>query len=134
MKFLENDLLETPVTQHSAEKTNGAQAAALPVTSMPNGGTSEPVQIPTQPTIKPNGSAGSTETQTIAGGSIFDPARWKTAPDSRLDPKAEMKPVFSKIEVRKPPPDHYVRVHPDPVFNGIFPLYGDSLSKRYEPY
>ena len=133
MEFFKDDLLETPATpetQHTAKKTNGTQETALPVSSKPNGGKFES----TQPAVNSNGSAGSTETQNIGGG-IFDPARWKTPIDSRLDPRAPIKPAtFSKLEVRKPPADHYVHVHPDPDFNGVFPLYADSLVKRYEPY
>jgi hypothetical protein len=75
------------------------------------------------------------ETQRTFGGSIFDPARWKTPVDARLDPKATIKPqTFSKIEIQKPPADHFVHAHPDPAFNGVFPLYADSEAKRYEPY
>jgi hypothetical protein len=72
---------------------------------------------------------------TNVGGGKFDPKRWKTPVDARLDPNRKTKPVtFSKIDVRKPPADHYVRVHPNPEFNGVFPLYSDSEAKRYDPY
>jgi hypothetical protein len=82
---------------------------------------------------KPNGSGGANETH--MGGSVFDPARWKTTGDTRLDPNAKIRPAtLSKVEVRKPPQDHFVRAHPDPAFNGIFPLYADSEAKRYDPY
>jgi hypothetical protein len=97
----------------------------------------EPIpQLANEPPVKPNGSAGSTETQTsIVGGGIFDPTRWKTRCDARLDPSAKIQPAtFSKIEVKKPPKDHYVHAHPDPKFNWIFPLYSDSEAKRYEPH
>lgn len=78
---------------------------------------------------------GPTETQPNMGGGIFDPARWKTSADARLDPKAKIQSASqSKIEVRKPPSDHYVRVHGAPAFNGVFPLYSDSMAKRYDPY
>jgi hypothetical protein len=137
MEIFENDLPTTPATpetQDAAGKTNGAQETALPVSSKPNGGKAEPAQNTTHPPAKPNGSAGSTEPQSNPGGSIFDPARWKTPVDARLDPKAPIKPAaFSKIEVRKPPPDHFVHVHPNPDFNGVFPLYADS-EKRFDPY
>jgi hypothetical protein len=69
------------------------------------------------------------------GGSIFDPVRWKTPVDARLDPKAKIRSqTFSKVDVRKPPADHFVHSHPNPAFNGVFPLYADSEAKRYEPY
>jgi hypothetical protein len=130
-----HDTASTQETQHSAEKTNGTPETAQLHLFEPNGKTSEPPQYVMQPAVKPNGSAGSTDTQSNMGGGIFDPARWKTPVDSRLDPKAPIKPAsFSKLEVRKPPADHYVHVHPDPDFNGVFPLYADSLVKRYEPY
>jgi hypothetical protein len=88
-----------------------------------------------QLTGRSEGQSTPTEGQHNLGGGIFDPARWKTLADSRLDPKAKVKPAtFSKIEVKKPPPDHYVHVHPDPAFNAVFPLYADSESKRYDPY
>jgi hypothetical protein len=82
---------------------------------------------------KPNGAATPLETATM-GGSVFDPARWKTPPDARLDPTAKVKPNVTKIEVKKPPKDHFVHAHPAPEFNGVFPLYGDSEAKRYDPY
>jgi hypothetical protein len=70
-----------------------------------------------------------------AGEGIFDPARWKTPVDTRLDPNRKIKSAaFSKVDVRKPPADHYVRVHADPDFNGVFPLYADTEAKRYDPY
>ena len=73
--------------------------------------------------------------QLNSGGGVFDPARWKTPADSRLDPKAKIRPAtFSRIEVKKPPPDHYVHVHPNPALNAVFPIYADSESKRYDPY
>jgi hypothetical protein len=100
-----------------------------------NGKPGETAQRATQPTVKPDGSAGSKETQTNLGGGIFDPARWKTSVDARLDPKAKIQSSSqTKIEVRKPPADHYVRVHADPAFNGIFPLYSDSMAKRFDPH
>jgi hypothetical protein len=69
------------------------------------------------------------------GGGIFDPTRWKTPVDARLDPKAPIKPAtFSKIEIKKPPADHFVHVHPNPDCNGVFPLYADSEAKRFDPY
>ena len=81
---------------------------------------------------KPNGNI---DTKTNMDGSIFDPERWKTPADNRLDPNAKIQSAtFSKIEVRKPPKDHFVHAHPDPKFNGVFPLYADSEAKRYEPY
>jgi hypothetical protein len=132
MNQFENDLPATPETQHSAEKKNSDQEMAQPIN--PSGQTPDSTQPTTQHPANSNGSAGSTEPQNIGGG-IFDPARWKTPVDARLDPKAPIKPAaFSKLEVRKPPADHYVHVHPDPDFNGVFPLYADSLVKRYEPY
>jgi hypothetical protein len=83
----------------------------------------------------PNGSSATTKTLANVGGSIFDPARWKTPTDARLDPKAPIKPTaFSKLEIRKPPADHFVHVHPNPDFNGVFPLYGDSEANRFDPY
>src|ERR1017187_5601593 len=101
----------------------------------PNGQTCESAQRATQPTVKPDGSAGSKETQTNLGGGIFDPARRKTSVDARLDPKAKIQPAsYSKIEVRKPPADFYVRVRPDPAYNGLFPLYAATMAKRYDPY
>ncbi len=85
--------------------------------------------------VNPDGSPATTKTQNNVGGSIFDPARWKTPTDARLDPKAPIKPTaFSKLEIRKPPADHFVHVHPNPDFNGVFPLYGDSEAKRFDPY
>jgi hypothetical protein len=94
-----------------------------------------PVEQEKQPTERFESQSIPTEGQHNLGGGIFDPARWKTPADSRLDPKAKIKPAtFSKIEVRKPAPDHYVHVHPDPAFNAVFPLYADSESKRYDPY
>jgi len=69
------------------------------------------------------------------GGSRFNPDRWKTATDARLDPNAKIRPnVQVKIEIAKPPKDHFVHVHPDPEFNGVFPLYVDSQSKRPRHY
>jgi hypothetical protein len=99
------------------------------------GNAQNPVEQEKQPTESSESQSVPTEGQHNLGGGIFDPARWKTPADSRLDPKAKIRPAtFSKIEVRKPPPDHYVHVHPDPAFNAIFPLYADSESKRYDPY
>jgi hypothetical protein len=117
------------------KKQQEAQSTGAPTTPDPNSEKPESVPHATQPTIKPNGSAGSTEAQNNIGGGIFDPARWKTPIDARLDPKAPIKPAaFSKVEVKKPPQDHYVHAHPDPAFNGVFPLYSDSEAKRYDPY
>jgi hypothetical protein len=105
--------------QNSGEATAHAGAPGTQV-SKPNGKTAESVHIAGQNTL---------------GGGIFDPARWKTSADARLDPRAKIQPAsHSKVEVRKPPADHYVRVHPDPAFNGVFPLYSDSMAKRYDPY
>jgi hypothetical protein len=135
MEFCKEDLPETPgtpETQRSEEKTNGDQKMVQPVSPIDQ--TPGSTQPTTHPPANANGSAGATETPNIGGG-IFDPARWKTPIDARLDPKAPIKAAaFSKLEVRKPPADHYVHVHPDPDFNGVFPLYADSLVKRYEPY
>lgn len=54
-----SDTPAMPEMQDSVEQTYGAQETALPVSTKPNGGTAEPAQ----PVVKPNGSAGSTETQ-----------------------------------------------------------------------
>jgi hypothetical protein len=127
-----NELPGTPATpevRQSVGEANGAPQTAQPH-SKPNGTTPESAQLATPPTVKPNGSAGP-----IQGGGIFDPARWKTPIDARLDPKAPIRPAaFSKVEVKKPPMDHYVHAHPDPAFNGVFPLYADTEAKRYDPY
>jgi hypothetical protein len=88
-----------------------------------------------QLTAKPNGLATGIEAKTDMDGSTFDPERWKIPTDTRLDPNVKIQSAaFSKIEVRKPPKDHFVHAHPNPAFNGIFPLYADSEAKRYEPY
>jgi hypothetical protein len=88
-----------------------------------------------QPAERLDGQSTPTEVQANVGGGIFDPARWKTPVDSRLDPKAKIKPaILSKIEIKKPPSDHFVHVYPSPAFNAIFPLYADSESKRFDPY
>jgi len=119
-------------SEDSAARTNGETTGNE---MQDSGGTSGLAQPATQPTVKPNVPEGQVETQTHQGGGKFDPARWRTSADTRLDPKAKIQPAsHSKIEVRKPPPDHYVRVHQDAAFNDVFPLYSDSMAKRYDPY
>ena len=124
-----------PGMRQPADQSHAAQQTGQPIMSKPNGATPESAHLAPQSTVKPNGSAGPSEAQTNLGGGKFDPARWKTSADARLNPKAKIQPAsHSKIEVRKPPADHYVRVHRDPAFNGVFPLYSDSMAKRYDPY
>jgi len=102
-------------------------------TSNPNGSIPTP-EMPRIVAANPNGSTGNIATPTI-GNAVFDPARWKTPIDARLDPTATAKPQsLVKIEVRKPPADHFVHAHPDPAFNAVFPLYSDSLAKRFDPF
>jgi hypothetical protein len=125
----------TPEMPQPAEQLIGTQQSEQRIVSKPKGGTSEPAQPSTQPEAKHNGPVSPSEARTNSGGGKFDPARWRKSADTRLDPQAKIQPAsHSKIEVRKPPPDHYVRVHKDPAFNDVFPLYSDSMAKGYDPY
>jgi hypothetical protein len=38
----------------------------------------------------------------------------------------------SRVEVKEPPKDHFVRVHPE--FNEVFSVCADSEAKSYIPY
>lgn len=106
----------TSGAQSDAEAPNSAEQ---PASSREKSGDAEP-------------SAGNT---TNPGGGVFDPARWKTQADTRLDPKADIKPAaFTKIEIGKPPKDHFVHVQPNPAFNAVFPLYADSETKKPRHY
>jgi hypothetical protein len=126
MKQLEMnfELPETPATpekQQHIEPQEDTAEIAQPVTPKPNGGTSEPAEPATHahgsPRLDP-----------------FDPQNHKKPQDPRLnlgaDPATSGLP--STIEARKPKKGRFIRIHPDPGYRAVLPLYTDDDSKRRE--
>jgi hypothetical protein len=67
----------------------------------------------------------------------FDPRNFKKAQDPRLNPGADpaTSGLPSSIEARKPKKTWFFRVHPDPDYRAVLPLYTDEDSKhRDESY
>jgi hypothetical protein len=62
----------------------------------------------------------------------FDPASYKRAADPRLSDYANAVGLPKIIEVRKPDPSWFVRLHQDPGYRGVFPMYFDRGAKRRE--
>jgi len=64
----------------------------------------------------------------------FNPARYRKPQDPRLSLGLEQSAgnLPNAIEARKPKKSWFIRVHPDPSYHVILPLYTDDDSKRRE--
>jgi hypothetical protein len=64
----------------------------------------------------------------------FDPARYRKPQDPRLSPELHQGrgSLPNTIDPRKPKRSWFIRVHPDPDYRRILPLYTDDDSKRRE--
>lgn len=121
---MNHELLEAgacPETQHRAKPQEHTAQIAEAVIIKPNGATSEPakVQTPSQGSGEPD---------------PFDPRNHKKSQDPRLNPGTGLStsglPV--NIEPRKPKKSWFVRIHPNPNYRAVVPLYTDDDAKRRE--
>jgi hypothetical protein len=64
----------------------------------------------------------------------FDPARYRKPQDPRLSPELDQdrSNLPNTIDARKPKKSWFIRIHPDPDYRAILPLYTDDDSKRRE--
>ena len=106
------------------------------------GGSHKPEDVPStsatpevQP--KPNGGTGElAQPATCAHGSPeldpFDPRNHRKPQDARLNPGADPATTSlpSTMEARKPKKSSFIRVHPNPNYRAVLPLYTDDDSKR----
>jgi len=112
------------------------------IDSTPQGGETIGADAQTQRSstdAKPNGqTANAAQAAPSAQGAPppdpFDPSNYRKPQDARLNPGAEGAIVGlpGTIEPRKPKKSWFIRVHPDPSYRTVLPLYTDDDSKRRE--
>jgi|HubBroStandDraft_6_1064221.scaffolds.fasta_scaffold11280_5 hypothetical protein len=110
-----------PETQQRAKPQEDAAQIAQAAITEPNAASSGLARLET-----PN--------QGPAGPDPFDPRNHKKPQDPRLNPGAgsPTSGLPASIEPRKPKKSWFVRIHPDPSYRAVVPLYTDDDAKRRE--
>jgi len=124
MDPFEKDLPNIPAkqdTRQAAEKPDAPQETAQSHPSKLNSKTSESAKV---------------ETHNLGSGDPdpFDPRNHKKPQDPRLNPGAgaPSSALPANIEPRKPKKSWFIRVHTNPDYRTVLPLYTDDDSKRRE--
>jgi hypothetical protein len=96
----------------------------------------QPVRpVISEPTVQTSGPAKlEIHNQDLSDPDPFDPRNHKKPQDPRLNPGSDPAAhgLPANIEARKPKKPWFIRIHPDPAYRAVLPLYTDDDSKRRE--